>query len=146
MPNVVPSTAEAAVSSMSATPRFEPRRPTLWATLALAIWPVLLSIPMLAGRWLASPWSDQLISGVPFQTWSAEWLKRSGHLPLWNPEIFGGLPFIAAGSGDIFYPTFLLRLLLCFSHPNLVLPSSFPLAPLSTASPILAPRGLRAAT
>src|SRR5690242_5578395 len=109
MPNVVPATAEAAVSSMSATPRFEPRWPTLWATLALAIWPVLLSIPMLAGRWLASPWSDQLISGVPFQTWSAEWLERSGHLPLWNPEIFGGLPFIAAGSGDIFYPTWLLR-------------------------------------
>jgi hypothetical protein len=109
MPNVVPPPAESAASSMSATPRFEPRWPTLWATLALAIWPVLLSIPMLAGRWLASPWSDQLISGVPFQTWSAEWFERSGQLPLWNPEIFGGLPFIAAGSGDIFYPTWLLR-------------------------------------
>src|SRR5205085_791314 len=43
---------------------------------------------------------------------SAEWFKRSGHLPLWNPEIFGGLPFVAAGSGDIFYPTWLLRYVL----------------------------------
>jgi len=94
--------------STEATP-FEPRRPTLWASAALAIWPALLSLPMLAGKWLASPWSDQLISGVPFQSWSAEWFKRSGHLPLWNPEIFGGMPFVAAGSGDIFYPTWLLR-------------------------------------
>src|SRR6266545_5476474 len=31
------------------------------------------------------------------------------HLPLWNREIFGGMPFVAAGSGDIFYPTWLLR-------------------------------------
>src|SRR2546422_7098556 len=37
--------------------------------------------------------------------------KRTGHLPLWNPEIFGGMPFVAAGSGDIFYPTWLLRFL-----------------------------------
>src|SRR5690242_17019292 len=94
--------------STEATP-FEPRRPTLWASAALAIWPALLSLPMLAGKWLASTWSDQLISGVPFQSWSAEWFKRSGHLPLWNPEIFGGMPFVAAGSGDIFYPTWLLR-------------------------------------
>ena len=97
--------------SANTMPSFEPRRPTLWASAALAIWPALLSIPMLAGKWLASPWSDQLISGVPFQTWSAAWFNRSGHLPLWNPELFGGLPFVAAGSGDIFYPTWLLRFL-----------------------------------
>jgi len=59
---------------------------------------------MFAGMWLASPWSDQYTAGLPFHSWSAEWFKRSGHLPLWNPEIFGGMPFVAAGSGDIFYP------------------------------------------
>src|ERR1041385_1101351 len=31
--------------------------------------------------------------------------------PLWKPELFGGMPFVAAGSGDIFYPTWLLRFL-----------------------------------
>src|SRR5690242_11894757 len=67
---------------------------------------------MLAGMWLASPWSDQYNAGYPFHSWSAEWIKRTGHLPLWNPEIFGGLPFVAAGSGDIFYPTWLLRLVI----------------------------------
>src|SRR5438132_9428438 len=64
---------------------------------------------MFAGMWLASQWSDQYTAGLPFHAWSAEWFKRSGHLPLWNPEIFGGMPFVAAGSGDVFYPTWLLR-------------------------------------
>jgi hypothetical protein len=79
------------------------------ATAAFTLWPLLLSLPMLAGMWLASQWSDQYTAGLPFHAWSAEWFKRSGHLPLWNPEIFGGMPFVAAGSGDIFYPTWLLR-------------------------------------
>ncbi|HEV2750128.1 MAG TPA: YfhO family protein [Gemmatimonadales bacterium] len=81
------------------------------ATAVFMLWPLLLSLPMLAGMWLASPLSDQYNASVPFQAWSAEWFKRSGHLPLWNPELFGGLPFVAAGSGDIFYPTWLLRFL-----------------------------------
>ncbi|HYU88800.1 MAG TPA: YfhO family protein, partial [Gemmatimonadales bacterium] len=88
---------------------YEPRRPTLIATAAFTLWPLLLSLPMFAGMWLASPWSDQYTAGLPFHAWSAEWFKRSGHLPLWNSEIFGGMPFVAAGSGDIFYPTWLLR-------------------------------------
>jgi hypothetical protein len=88
---------------------YEPRRPTLIATAAFTLWPLLLSLPMFGGMWLASPWSDQYTAGLPFHAWSAEWFKRSGHLPLWNPEIFGGMPFVAAGSGDIFYPAWLLR-------------------------------------
>ena len=90
-------------------PSYEPRRPTLIAAAAFTLWPLLLSLPMFAGMWLASQWSDQYTAGLPFHAWSAEWFKRSGHLPLWNPEIFGGMPFVAAGSGDIFYPTWLLR-------------------------------------
>jgi hypothetical protein len=73
---------------------------------------VILSLPMLAGMWLASPWSDQYKAGYSFHAWSAEWWKRTGHMPLWNPELFGGMPFIASGSGDVFYPTWLLRLLI----------------------------------
>lgn len=90
---------------------YEPQRPALVAAGVFALWPTVLALPMLAGMWLASPMSDQYNASVPFQAWSAEWLGRTGHLPLWNPEIFGGLPFVAAGSGDIFYPTWLLRLL-----------------------------------
>ncbi len=94
----------------AAAPPYEPARPTALATAAFAVWPVILSLPMLTGMWLASPWSDQYKAGLPFHAWSAEWIKRSGHVPLWNPDLFGGMPFVAAGSGDIFYPTWLLRL------------------------------------
>src|SRR3989441_4036581 len=67
---------------------------------------------MLGGRWLASPWSDQYAAGYAYRAWGAEWWHRLGHVPLWNPELFGGLPFVAAGHGDIFYPTSFLRLVL----------------------------------
>lgn len=61
---------------------------------------------MLAGQWLAGPFSDQLSAGVPFRGWGAEWWNRLGHVPLWNPEIFSGMPYIAAiGTGDVLYPT-----------------------------------------
>jgi len=93
------------------TPPYEPRRPTLIAAAAFTLWPLLLSLPMFAGMWLANPFSDQYSAGFSFHSWSIEWFKRTGHLPLWNPEIFGGMPFVAAGSGDIFYPTWLLRFL-----------------------------------
>jgi len=100
-----PEAATAPVES----PPYEPGRPTLIAIAVFTLWPLLLSLPMFAGLWLASPMSDQYTAGLPFHAWSAEWFKRSGHLPLWNPEIFGGMPFVAAGSGDVFYPTWLLR-------------------------------------
>jgi len=96
--------------SAAAAPPYEPARPTALATVAFALWPVILSLPMLSGMWLANPVSsDQYTAGFSFHAWSADWFNRTGHLPLWNPEIFGGLPFVAAGSGDVFYPTWLLR-------------------------------------
>jgi hypothetical protein len=95
---------------------YAPRRPTLVASGFFALWIAILSLPMLAGRWLAtSPWSDQYAAGYAFRTWGAEQLRRTGHVPLWNPEMFGGLPFVAALHGDIFYPTSWLRLF--FSMP-----------------------------
>src|SRR3989449_7176622 len=84
---------------------------TLFRSL-LALWIAVLSFPMLGGRWLASPWSDQYAAGYAYRAWGAEWWHRLGHVPLWNPELFGGLPFVAAGHGDIFYPTSFLRLVL----------------------------------
>ncbi|HKA60395.1 MAG TPA: YfhO family protein [Gemmatimonadales bacterium] len=78
------------------------------------VWIAILCLPMLAGKWLAGPLSDQLSAGVPFRGWGAEWWRRLGHVPLWNPEIFGGMPYIGAiGTGDVLYPSaVVLRLLL----------------------------------
>ena len=91
---------------------YEPKRPTLIATGLFTLWVALLSLPMLQGKWLASSVSDQYPAGYAYRSWGAEWWHRLGHVPLWNPELFGGLPFVAAGHGDIFYPTSFLRLLL----------------------------------
>jgi hypothetical protein len=93
-------------------PPYEPKRPLLAATGLFALWIAILSLPMLAGQWLAGPWSDQYSTGYAFRAWGAEQLRRTGHVPLWNPELFGGLPFVGAMHGDIFYPTSWLRLVL----------------------------------
>jgi hypothetical protein len=53
---------------------------------------------MFSGGFLAASYNDQYSSGYAFRAWAAEWWKALGHVPLWNPEIFGGMPFVA-GSG-----------------------------------------------
>jgi len=91
---------------------FEPRFPTLVATGLLSFWIAILSLPLWTGRFLAGPYSDQYHSGYAFRDWLAQEWKRTGAIPLWNPELFGGLPFVGAMHGDIFYPTAWLRLVL----------------------------------
>lgn len=90
---------------------FEPRWPGLAALGFLVLWVVILSLPMWTGQFLAGPWSDQYLTGYAYRSWIAEQWKLLGHIPLWNSEIFGGLPLVA-GHGDSFYPTTWLRLFL----------------------------------
>ena len=91
---------------------FEPKHPVAVALASFSTWIVLLSIPMLSGRFLASPYNDQYSSGYAYRSWAAESWKTLGHVPLWNPEIFGGMPFVAGMHGDVLYPTAWLRLAL----------------------------------
>ncbi len=63
--------------------------------------------PMLSGRFLVG--DDQYIAGYGFRLFGAEMFRQTGHIPEWNPYLFGGLPYIAAMHGDIFYPTAWLR-------------------------------------
>ncbi|MDP3908927.1 MAG: hypothetical protein Q8Q14_00920 [Gemmatimonadales bacterium] len=74
---------------------------------------VILALPMLSGQWLAAPHGDQYSSGYAFDAWeTAEW-RETGRIPLWNPMIMGGLPYIAVVThGDTLYPTALLRIIL----------------------------------
>jgi hypothetical protein len=78
----------------------------------LALWIIVLSLPMLAGEWLAGPFSDEFKAGYSYRHWSAEYIRANGAIPLWNPMIFGGLPYLGAMHGDIFYWTSWLRLVL----------------------------------
>jgi hypothetical protein len=89
-----------------------PRFATGLASLVYALAVLLLAYPAVAGGFLVSPISDQYIGGFPVRQFAAEVLRETGGFPLWNPYIFGGLPYVAAMHGDIFYPTFLLRMVM----------------------------------
>ncbi|HST07605.1 MAG TPA: hypothetical protein VLJ83_05500, partial [Gemmatimonadaceae bacterium] len=83
-----------------------------WASLVYALATLTLAYPALVGRFLVNPHSDQYIAGYAFREFGATMLRTTGHFPLWNPYLFGGMPYVAAMHGDIFYPTFLLRMVL----------------------------------
>jgi hypothetical protein len=85
----------------------EPRHPNLLAVGVFAMAALTLCWPMLAGRFLLG--DDQYVAGYSFRLYGAEMFRQTGSIPLWNPYLFGGLPFIAAMHGDIFYPTAWLR-------------------------------------
>ncbi len=55
---------------------------------------------------------DTIAAGIMFRKFFVEHMRALGRLPLWNPYLFGGVPTIEAGSGDILYPTSLLLFIL----------------------------------
>lgn len=74
----------------------------LYATLALALFhEFVFSDGMLFG-------TDTAALGYFARKFYADFVRAAGELPMWNPRIFGGLPFVDAMHGDIFYPTTLL--------------------------------------
>jgi len=88
---------------------YAPRRPALvaWVVFVLAV--LSLCWPMLGGDFLVGPRSDQFTAGYGFRLFGAEFFREHGRIPQWNPYLFGGMPYIAAMHGDIFYPTAWLR-------------------------------------
>ena len=71
---------------------------------------MLLLWPLLTGQILfGGPRSDMFIAGYSFRLFGARTLLETGAIPQWNPYLFGGLPYVGAMHGDIFYPTAWLR-------------------------------------
>ena len=91
---------------------FEPRRPALIATAVFIAAGLTLFWPILTGQFMAGPSSDMYFSGYGFRLFGAEYFRQYGAIPQWNPYLFGGLPYIGAMHGDIFYPTAWLRWIL----------------------------------
>ncbi len=89
-----------------------PRFAALWASLTYALATLTLAWPALQGKFLVTGISDQYIGGYPVREFAASVMAQTGGFALWNPYLFAGMPYVAAMHGDIFYPTFLLRLLL----------------------------------
>lgn len=90
----------------------EPRFATAWAAVVYIVATLILAYPALVGRFLVNPSSDQYIGGYAFREFAAASLRAGHGFPLWNPYLFGGMPYVAAMSGDIFYPTFLMRMIM----------------------------------
>src|SRR5687768_9057253 len=82
----------------------QPRLPALWACAVYALCTLVLAWPLFTGQFLVNPSSDEYIAGYAFREYGASTLRETGGFPLWNPYLFGGMPFIAAMHGDIFYP------------------------------------------
>ena len=58
--------------------------------------------PFLFGKTLV--FGDNYSLMVPGKIFTAQWLKQ-GVLPLWNPHIFSGLPWIADINQSVLYPS-----------------------------------------
>ena len=83
----------------------------LWVTLIYAAATLALGWPALGGDFLVNPLSDQY-GGFAYREYAAATLQAGEGFPQWNPYILGGIPYMAAQHGDIFYPTFILRMLI----------------------------------
>lgn len=88
---------------------YQPNRPTLAAFLVFLIPVVVMFWPLAQGHFLGGLNSDQYVAGYSFRDFGAEFFRATGRIPQWNPYLFGGMPFIGAMHGDIFYPTAWLR-------------------------------------
>ena len=92
---------------------YTPRRPHLGALGVVSLFIVILALPMLSGRWLASADGDQYYSGYAVKVWAKDTYRQTGQFPLWNPMIMVGLPHIdVVTHGDVLYPTSALRLVM----------------------------------
>ncbi|MGV3709432.1 MAG: hypothetical protein ACO1Q7_11380 [Gemmatimonas sp.] len=83
-----------------------------WMIGLIAAVTATLSFRAVLGYFLVNPYSDQYIAGYGFRDFAAQSLRDGRGFPQWNPYLFGGMPYVAAMHGDIFYPTFLLRLIM----------------------------------
>lgn len=102
--NSVPPPAQTATG-------YTPTRPNLTALVFFVIWIAILSLPMWSGHFLAGPESDMYSTGYALRLWGAEQWRATGHVAQWNPEMMSGVP-VAAGFGDVYYPTAWSRLVL----------------------------------
>ena len=89
-----------------------PRNAWLLALLTCTVGTMLLAYPALSGQFLVNIYSDQYIAGYSFREFGAQVLRATGGFALWNPYLFGGMPYVGAMHGDIFYPTALLRMVM----------------------------------
>lgn len=95
-----------AAAELDHLPRWLP--PLLFALLTLVVFRTYLLSP--AGSMLLG--QDTLAAGIMFRGFFVEQYQLLHRLPLWNPYLYGGVPTLEGGSGDILYPIAWLHFLL----------------------------------
>jgi hypothetical protein len=94
-------------STLDRLPRWAP--PAVFAVLTVLVFRRYLLAPpgsMLIGQ-------DTIAAGIMMRSFFVDQFHALGRLPLWNPYLYGGVPTIEAGSGDILYPpAFALHMLM----------------------------------
>jgi hypothetical protein len=99
-----PRPVMAAARPAAATAIDSPRFASLWACALYALVVLVLSWKALGGEFLVNPSSDQYLAGFAFRDYGASGIRAGTGVPLWNPYLMGGVPFVAGMGGDIFYP------------------------------------------
>src|SRR5882762_4261539 len=82
-------------------PRWRIKTDSLAAT-AVTVAPIFYFLPALRNHLVLGP-DDGMLFNVPLRVAAAN-IVRSGHLPLWNPYIFSGMPLLAAAQGGLLFP------------------------------------------
>jgi len=72
------------------------------AAFAVTLAPVFYFLPALINHLVLGP-DDGMLFNVPLRVAAAN-IVRSGHLPLWNPYIFSGMPLLGAAQGGLLFP------------------------------------------
>lgn len=103
--------------------------PSCATAIAVSLLPLIYFFPATRGNLIISP-DDGVIFNIPIRVAVANMI-HAGHLPLWNPYIFGGMPLFGAAQAGVLFPLNWFYLL--FSIPvatNLMMLSTYMLAAL----------------
>lgn len=68
----------------------------------MTVAPIFYFLPALKNHLVLGP-DDGMLFNVPLRVAAAN-LVLSGHLPLWNPYIFSGMPMLGAAQGGLLFP------------------------------------------
>jgi hypothetical protein len=103
--------------------------PSCATAIVVSLLPLVYFFPATSGSLIISP-DDGVIFNIPIRVAVAN-IIHAGHLPLWNPYIFSGMPLFGAAQAGVLFPLNWYYLL--FSIPaatNLMMLSSYMLAAL----------------
>lgn len=82
--------------------------------VAVTLMPIVYFLPALCRGLVLSP-DDGILQNVPFRVATAQ-ILRSGHLPLWDPYVFSGMPLLGTAQAGVLFPLNWLYLL--FNAPT----------------------------